>query len=139
PSLHLAWRCRRDTRVAIHSSTSASSQPTVFVASWRLEGNCPRHSRRQSVVRDSPVRAQTSRRRRRRAGERPASAGCSPVSVASWRTRALLTQLMLRGAESGSQLLLIVPNDSLVWYPEPRRPTDFPSMGRNELRKDAGG
>src|SRR5262245_42400248 len=51
------------------------------------------------------------------AGERPACAGCSPVSVASSRARALLTPLMLRGAESGSQLLLIVPSDSLMWYP----------------------
>jgi hypothetical protein len=91
PSPHLAWRSRRDTRVAIQSSTSASSQPTVFVVSWRLEGNCPRHSRRQSVVRDSPVRAQTSRHRRRRAGERPACAGWSDASVPSWLSRALLT------------------------------------------------
>src|SRR5262245_12376089 len=118
PSLHLVWHSRRDTRVAIHSSTSAFSQPTLFVLSWQLEGNCPGHSRRQSVVRDSCVRAQTSRHRRRRAGERSACAGCSPVSVASSRTRALLTQLMLRGAESGSQLLLIAPSDSLVWYPD---------------------
>jgi hypothetical protein len=80
PSLHLAWRSRGDTRVAIHPSTSVSSQPTVFVVSWRLEGNCPRHSRRQSVIRDSPVRVQTSRHRRKRAGERAACAGCSAAS-----------------------------------------------------------
>ena len=91
PSLHLAWRSRGDTRVAIHPSTSVSSHPTVFVVSWRLHGNCPRHSRRQSVVRDSPVRAQTSRHRRRRAGERPACAGCSDASVPSSLTRAFLT------------------------------------------------
>ena len=100
-----------------------SLQPTVV--SWRLEGNCPRHSRRQSVVRDSPVRAQTSRHRRRRAGERPACAGCLPVFVASSRTRALLTPLMLRGAESGSQLLLIAPTDSLGWYPDRGDPLIF--------------
>src|SRR5262245_32024278 len=90
-SFHLGWRSRLDTRVAIHSSTSASSQPTVFVVSWRLEGNCPRHSRRQSVVRDSPVRAQTSRHRRKWAGERPTCAGWSDASVRSWLSRALLT------------------------------------------------
>jgi hypothetical protein len=91
PSLHLAWRSRGDTRVAIHPSTSASSHPTVFVVSWRLDGNCPRHSSRQSVVRDSPVRAQTSRHRRKRAGERPGCTGCSAAFVPSSLTRALLT------------------------------------------------
>ena len=65
--------------------------PTVFVVSCRLDGNCPRHSRRQSVVRDSPVRAQTSRHRRKRAGERSGCAGCSAASVSSSLPRALLT------------------------------------------------
>jgi hypothetical protein len=90
-SPHLGWCSRRDTRVAIHPSISDSSQPTAFVVSLRLEGNCPRHSRRQSVVRDSPVRAQTSRHRRKRAGERPTCAGWSDASVPSWLSRALLT------------------------------------------------
>jgi hypothetical protein len=90
-SFHLGWRSRRDARVAIHPSISDSSQPTAFVVSLRLEGNCPRHSRRQSVVRDSPVRAQTSRHRRKRAGERPTCAGWSDASVPSWLSRALLT------------------------------------------------
>ena len=109
-----------------------SLQPTVV--SWRLEGNCPRHSRRQSVVRDSPVRAQTSRHRRRRAGAGPACAGCSLVSVASSRTRAFLTQLMLRGAESRSQLLLIAPSDSLLWYPDRGDSLIFSQWVGNHLR-----
>ena len=87
----MVWRSRRAIRVAIHPSTSVSSQPTALVVSLRLEGNCPRHSRRQSVVRDSPVRAQTSRHRRKRAGERPTCAGWSDASVPSWLSRALLT------------------------------------------------
>ena len=89
--LHLGWRSRRDTRVAIHFSISDSSQPTAFVVSLRLEGDCPRHSRRQSVVRDSPVRAQTSRHQRKRAGERPTCSGRSDASVPSLVSRALLT------------------------------------------------
>jgi len=82
---------RRDTRVAIHPSISDSTQPTAFVVSLRLEGNCSRHSSRQGVVRDSPVRAQTSRHRRKRAGERPTCTGWSDASVPSWLSRALLT------------------------------------------------
>src|SRR5262249_10523981 len=77
-----------------------------------------------------------------RAGERPACAGCSPVSVASLPTRALLTQLMLRGAESGSQLLLIAPSDSLGWYPDRGDPLIFPQwVGTNYERTQevAGG
>ena len=90
-SFHLGWRSRRAARVAIHPSISDSSQPTAFVVSLLLKGNCPRHSRRQSVVRDSPERAQTSRHRRKRAGERPTCAGWSDASVPSWLSRALLT------------------------------------------------
>ena len=90
PWLYLVWRSRRGIRAAIHPSISDSSQPTALVVSLRLEGNCPRHSRRQSVVRDSPVRAQTSRHRRKRAGERPTCAGWSDASVPSWLSRALL-------------------------------------------------
>jgi hypothetical protein len=49
--------------------------------------------------------------------------------------RALLAQLMLRGAESGSQLLLIVPSDSLVWYPDRDDPLIFPQwVGTNYER-----
>jgi hypothetical protein len=134
PSLHLAWRSRRDTRVAIHPSISDSSQPTAFVVSLRLEGNCPRHSRRQSVVRDSPVRAQTSRHRRKRAGERPTCAGCSDASVPSWLSRALLTSAdatrwrlkVATCVHCGERIRLAIPR--------PHRPTDFPSVGRNEAR-----
>jgi len=104
PSLHLAWRSRRDTRVAIHPSISDSSQPTAFVVSLRLEGNCPRHSRRQSVVLDSPVRAQTSRHRRSRAGELPACAGC-PMRPCHDGCSALSSlEVTLRDGESRPQL-----------------------------------
>src|SRR5262249_3976473 len=90
PSLHLAWRSWWDTRVAIHPSTSVSSQPTVFVVSWRFTGSSPRRSRRQSYYQDSPLVAQTARDRRKRAGERTEWAGCSAVSVTSSDWRVLL-------------------------------------------------
>jgi hypothetical protein len=137
-SFHLGWRSRRDARVAIHPSISDSSQPTAFVVSLRLEGNCPRHSRRQSAVRDSPVRAQTSRHRRKRAGERPTCAGCSDASVPSWLSRALLTSAdatrwrlkVATCVHCGERIRLAIPR--------PHRLTDFPSVGRNELRSPIG-
>ena len=59
----------------------------------------------------------------------PCHYGCRAVSS---------LQLMLRDGDSASQLVYIAVSDSLA-LPRPRRLTDFPSMGRNELRKDAGG
>jgi hypothetical protein len=67
-------------------------QPTDRVRGELTTGRkLPRHSKRQSVVQDSPVRAQTSRHRRKRAGERPTCAGWSDASLPSWLSRALLT------------------------------------------------
>src|SRR5262245_46917243 len=68
-------------RLAIHLSTSSSTQATTCVLTWTRGGKSPSFSFRQMVTPESPVRAQTSAFLRRRMGWTPRCKRGHPVTA----------------------------------------------------------